>query len=149
MALMALQGMRFYAHHGYYEEERIIGNNFVLDVLVSVSAAGASKTDELYPKEKEKKVDRYAKQKEEHPPTVNYETVYLLCKGVMDEPSQLLETVVHQVAVSISGYFPQVKGLAVRLRKMSPPLGGRVDSSWLLTTYGKMDLSYLEILKKL
>ncbi|NJN35420.1 MAG: dihydroneopterin aldolase [Saprospiraceae bacterium] len=29
MALVALEGMRFFANHGLYDEERLIGNNFI------------------------------------------------------------------------------------------------------------------------
>jgi dihydroneopterin aldolase len=34
MAVIGLEKVRFYAYHGYYEEENIIGGEFELDVFV-------------------------------------------------------------------------------------------------------------------
>jgi dihydroneopterin aldolase len=138
MAIIALEGMRFHAFHGFYEEERIIGNEFILDVLVNTDISMASMSDELYvgmPGGPQKAA------------TVNYETIYLLCKAEMSQPTKLLETLVDRIAERISDHFSNVTGTLVRLRKLSPPLGGRVDSSWLLTTHGDIDVSYLNFVK--
>ncbi|MCG8327905.1 MAG: dihydroneopterin aldolase [Chitinophagales bacterium] len=138
MAIIALEGMHFFAYHGYYDEEQILGNEFVLDVLVDVNIMMAARTDDLYagfdPEDK-------------RPTTANYETIYLICKMEMKEPARLLETLVDRIAESIEDHFDNVKGVLVRLRKLHPPLGGRVDSSWLLTTRGGMDASYAQLFK--
>jgi len=141
MAIIALEGMRFNAPHGYYPEEQVLGNEFILDVLVSTDFFVAAITDELYEEAKEEEDDD--DEMETSPNTVNYETLYLICQMEMRKPTKLLETLVNRIADRISRHFDEVTGLVVRLRKLNPPLGGRVDSAWVLTSRGDLDASYL------
>jgi dihydroneopterin aldolase len=140
MAIIALEGMRFNAPHGYYPEEQVLGNEFILDVLVSTNFLVAAITDELYEEAEE---DDEEEEMETSPNTVNYETLYLICQMEMRKPTKLLETLVNRIADRISKHFDEVTGLVVRLRKLNPPLGGRVDSAWVLTSRGDLDASYL------
>lgn len=140
MALIVLEGIQFYAYHGYYEEERILGNNFILDVIVSADTGIAAENDELY---------EWEEDEEKKPSTVNYETIFLLCQTEMRKPAKLLESLVGRIADRIEDYFDNVEGIAIRLRKLHPPLGGRVESAWVATTRGNLDLSYLSLVKKL
>ena len=48
MATIALEGMRFYAYHGYYEEERTLGNEFILDVYVNTEIVLTTLVDDLH-----------------------------------------------------------------------------------------------------
>ena len=41
MSLIALEGMQFYAYHGVYDEEQIIGNNYVIDIYISTNYSKA------------------------------------------------------------------------------------------------------------
>ena len=156
MATIALEGMRFFAYHGYYEEERILGNDFILDVYVNAETVLTKFTDDLYAdldeveetlKEndmslKEIGIKRSKKpEKDKHrPTTVNYETVYLLCQAEMKEPTHLLETLVENIAERITDYFDNVEGVLVRLKKLYPPLGGRVDNAWVMATHGEIEI---------
>lgn len=125
MAIIALEGMRFFAYHGYYEEEQIVGGYFVLDVYVDADISGAAMADELYePAEEDAEEDQ-------EPLSVNYETVFLLCKQEMKEPSKLLETVAQRIADRIEGYFDNANGVKVRLKKIQPPLPGKVDCAYV------------------
>ena len=138
MAIIALEGMQFYAFHGYYEEERQLGNNFVLDVFVTTNISMAAISDELYIANP---------MKEQSSTTVNYETIYRLCKAEMAQPTKLLETLVNRIMVRIYNYFDNVDGVMVRLKKLHPPLGGRVDSSWLMVSTEGFDSSYLGLMQ--
>ena len=40
MAVIALEGMRFFAYHGFYPEENIIGTNYVVDVYITADFGG-------------------------------------------------------------------------------------------------------------
>lgn len=64
MSLIALEGMRFHAPHGFYQEEQIIGTTFLIDVIIDTDFGKAAQKDDLFQ-------------------TVNYETVYQVCKTVM------------------------------------------------------------------
>ena len=64
MALIALEGMRFYAYHGFYNEERKTGGNYVVDVYIETNLPRQAFQDDLFK-------------------TVNYETVHFICKVAM------------------------------------------------------------------
>ncbi len=112
MAVIALEGMKFYAYHGVYEAEKLIGTDYVVDVYVQTVTALAAKTDQLEA-------------------TVNYESVFQICKMEMKQPRQLIETVVAGIVKGIKKQFPNMMALKVRVKKLNPPLGGRVDAAWV------------------
>ncbi|MEQ8705246.1 MAG: dihydroneopterin aldolase [Phaeodactylibacter sp.] len=144
MATIALEGVQFFARHGYYEEEQVLGNMFVLDVIVNAEIGLAAEMDDLYAEIEEEEIE----EDEPAATTVNYELLYFICQREMKTPVRLLETVVERIANRIEE-FDNVTGYLVRLRKLSPPLGGRVGSAWVMTNSGDMDLSYLELIEKL
>jgi dihydroneopterin aldolase len=119
MATIALEGMHFYAYHGFYEEERIVGNNYLLDIYINANTSFAARTDDLYE-------------------TVNYETVYFICQSEMKKSSQLIETVAQRILNRIRLQFDEVMGVKIRLRKMNPPLNGQVDSVYVEINSGKV-----------
>lgn len=125
MALIALEGMHFYAFHGFYKEEQIIGNHYYLDVYVNTNIAGAAASDDLFA-------------------TVNYETVYLICQAEMRRPAKLLETLARNIALRLREHFERVQGVRIRVRKMNPPLGGAVDSAFVEYEEGSMGMEELK-----
>lgn len=112
MATIALEGMRFRAHHGYYEEEQILGGDYIVDVRVTTNITKAAVDDNL-----EK--------------TINYETIYLICEAEMKRNAKLLENVAERIALGIRHQFKYVKEMKVKVKKLDPPLGGIVASSWV------------------
>jgi dihydroneopterin aldolase len=119
MALIALEGMHFYAFHGFHIEEQIIGNHYYLDVYINTHIAGAAASDDLFA-------------------TVNYETVYLICQAEMRRPAKLLETLTRNIVQRLLMHFDRAQGVRVRVRKMNPPLGGAVDSAFVEYEEGSM-----------
>jgi len=112
MTTIALEGMQFYAYHGFYEEEQIIGNHFMVDVTVDARVNRAAKTDDLTR-------------------TVNYETIYTITRIEMRKPSALLEHVAQRIMDKIADQFSNVKTVKVRISKQQPPLGGRVERAYV------------------
>ena len=47
MGKVAIEGMQFYAHHGYYHEEQKLGGHYNVDVYVDMDLSKAAKSDEL------------------------------------------------------------------------------------------------------
>lgn len=123
MAIIALEGIHFYGYHGFYEEERITGNHYVIDVYVDSDTDKAAEDDNLYA-------------------TVNYETVYLICQMEMRKPSKLLETLAQNIMGHLNGHFETLLGIKVRITKLHPPLGGRVDSAYVELSSGNFDASF-------
>ena len=114
MAKIALLGMRFYAYHGFYEEERKVGQYYVVDVEMETNFQAAAVSDNLEN-------------------TINYETVYLICQREMRRKSKLLENVVERIGLSLRYNFSTIKELKIRLHKLNPPLGLPLEASMVET----------------
>ncbi len=112
MGLIALEGMRFYAYHGFYYEEQIVGNNFVVDVYITASYDGAAQADDLYQ-------------------TINYETIYMICQSVMRKKTKLLETLTERIISALKHQFGNIQAVQVRITKENPVLGGKVDKAFV------------------
>jgi 7,8-dihydroneopterin aldolase/epimerase/oxygenase len=114
MGLITLQGMRFYAYHGFYPEENILGGEYIVDVTLETAFNDAAVQDNL---------ER----------TANYETVYLICKVEMKKNAKLLETVAARIIMAIKRQFSGIQNVKVTVQKLNPPLGGRVDAAIIET----------------
>jgi dihydroneopterin aldolase len=47
MGLIAVEGMQFYAHHGYHKEEQMLGGKYTVDVYLKTDFNEAAATDKL------------------------------------------------------------------------------------------------------
>jgi dihydroneopterin aldolase len=108
MLTIALEQVRFRAFHGFYPEEQIIGNDFIIDVYVTIP--GTIPVDDLSD-------------------TVNYQELYDVVKTVMSVPQPLLEQVVTDISNTIRERYPRVKKTIVTLRKLSPPMEADLRNS--------------------
>ncbi len=105
MGQVSLEGMEFYARHGYYEEERVIGNKYSVDVTLDVDFSEAASDDKL-------------------DGTVNYEKVYEIVSEVMNIDAKLLEHLAGKMIKSLKSHFPAVKKVSVKVSKHNPPIKG-------------------------
>ena len=110
MAEIKLEGMTFFAHHGYYAHERIRGGNHIVDVSMEADIEKAAITDDLKA-------------------TVNYETVYRICSEIMEQPVHLIETLAYRIAHEVRKQFSEASHVSVTIHKLSPELGGNVHSA--------------------
>lgn len=108
MGLIAVEGMQFYSHHGFYKEEQVLGGKYTVDIYMQVNIDEAAATDKL---------DK----------TVNYEQVYQITKKEMEVHAKLIEHVCQRIADAVKAQYPQLQYLKVRLNKYNPPLKGHVD----------------------
>ena len=120
MAFITLEGMRFFAHHGLYEEERVIGTHFLLDISIEtdISAVGIKEEDGM-----DKVIN-----------TINYETVYEICAIQMKNTQKLLESVLANIIYGLKWQFQTIYVVKVKIRKLHPPLGGQVDAASIETS---------------
>jgi dihydroneopterin aldolase len=118
MMEVALHGAEFFARHGYYPEEQLTGNKFVVDVEVGFNPIDNLKDDKLSN-------------------TLNYEQLYIIVCEEMKITRQLLETVVQAIVDRIKNEFGFAETIKVRLKKLNPPLKGKVEASSVTITYTK------------
>jgi dihydroneopterin aldolase len=111
---VALKDVKFYAFHGFYPEERLIGTHFFVDVEVSFVPNGD--TEEL-----------------NH--TVNYEVINTMITREMQQTKLLLETVVKGMITAIVEAYPFIKSAKVGIRKLNPPMEGEVGHSFVQLSY--------------
>lgn len=104
MITVQLQNLHFNAFHGIHEEEKILGNEYLVDASVEFH-------------EKEEVIAHISD-------TVNYTTIYEIIKRRMNVPTQLLETVVMETGNEIHRKFPELKTIYISIKKMHPPIEG-------------------------
>ena len=109
MAIISIEKMEFYSYHGCFEEERKIGTWFNVDLSMEVDTSKAEETDNL-------------------DDTVNYQAVYAVVKREMMISSKLLEHVARRILDAVKQEFPAVSYAWVKIKKMNPPLGGKMES---------------------
>lgn len=108
MAIIQVENIEFYAYHGCFQEEQVVGNQFLVDILVETDTAKAQLSDKLHD-------------------TVNYQVIYNLIKEEMKIKSKLLEHVAERIINSIHSNFPEITRIQVKVSKMNPPLGGKIE----------------------
>ena len=109
MSMISIEQMEFYAYHGCFKEEQIIGTRFLVDLYLETDTGDAERSDSLED-------------------TVNYQEVYLLVKKEMEIKSKLLEHVGRRILNSIKEQYPQVVSTELKISKMNPPLGGKIKN---------------------
>ncbi|AMM51496.1 dihydroneopterin aldolase [Rufibacter sp. DG15C] len=105
MGQVALEGMEFFAFHGFSDEEQKIGNRYGVDISIETDLKAAAISDNLHD-------------------TVNYVTLYQLVQQEMATPARLLEHVGHRIMERVFQEFPFVELAKVSVSKFNPPLGG-------------------------
>lgn len=101
MFTINLNNLVFHAFHGVYEEERLLGNEFVLQVGIVLD--GDEPVNSLQQ-------------------TTNYVAVYELIKLRMQQPTPLLETLAQEMADTVLAYDNRIKSVSISIEKKNPPI---------------------------
>ncbi|MBU2914532.1 MULTISPECIES: dihydroneopterin aldolase [Reichenbachiella] len=103
--LVKLEGLDFFSHHGFYAQEREIGNKYTVDVEVELADPKSFEDGDL-------------------DATVNYEIIYSLVEGIMKVPTKLLETLSMSINHQILEKFPLILSVKSTVSKHNPPIKG-------------------------
>jgi len=109
MGLIQIENMEFYAFHGHFREEQIVGNRFIVDLTIETDMTVPSKSDNLKD-------------------AVNYQKAYQIVKTEMEKKSYLLENIAGRI---LDALYSQMTGIAkarIKVSKMNPPMGGKIGS---------------------
>lgn len=109
MSRIALEQMEFWAYHGCFTEEQVIGTRFMIDLYLETDTSKAELSDNLND-------------------TINYQSVYKVVKNEMQIPSKLLEHLARRILNNIFLNFPGVFYVKIKLSKLNPALGGKIGS---------------------
>ncbi|MBR5499657.1 MAG: dihydroneopterin aldolase [Bacteroidales bacterium] len=105
IGVIELEGMEFKAYHGVLEQEKVRGNEFVVDFRGELDLSAAAESDNLND-------------------TLNYADIYEIVAYEMSIPSELLENVAGRILKAIEKQFPQLVSFSVRVSKKRPPVDG-------------------------
>ncbi|EMR02105.1 dihydroneopterin aldolase [Cesiribacter andamanensis] len=125
MGKVSLEGMEFFAYHGYYDEEQKMGNKYAVDVAVETDLTAAARHDSLAE-------------------TINYELLYKIIARAMSKPSRLLEALNLQIILEVFHTFPAADRVEVSISKFNPPIGGVCRQARVTMTKRREDVAALE-----
>jgi len=110
MGKIVIEEMEFYAFHGHYQEEQIVGNRFLVDLVLETDLSAPAQSDQLED-------------------AVNYQEAYKLIKHEMRiTKSNLLENIAKRILDALFREMKGIKKATVKIRKMHPPMGGPIQS---------------------
>jgi dihydroneopterin aldolase len=108
MGTISIEGMEFFAYHGCFQEEQVIGTRFLVDLFMDADTSEAEATDNLHA-------------------TVNYQHVYGLVAEEMKVKSKLLEHIARRILDRLAKEYPQITAARIKISKLNPPVGGKVE----------------------
>ena len=99
-----LNDLRFFSKIGVFEQERKVGNEFLMNVEVKISASSFVEED--------------------LESSISYADIYAEIKDIMDREWLLLETVAKKIKDKLTVRWPQIEGGKISIDKMAPPIIG-------------------------
>lgn len=105
-----LRNVRFHVFHGVLPQEGIVGNDYLVNLVLDYDFSSAMKTDDLQG-------------------TLNYAEVYQKVSEEMAVPSKLLEHVAGRIAHRLFSDFPEIQKLQLSITKVNPPMGADSDGA--------------------
>lgn len=102
-----LKNLRFFATHGWHDEEAILGAEFEVTILATLPAVEniVSIAD-----------------------TVDYSKMYAIIKAVFLEREKLLETVAQKIETALRTTFTQLEEIKISITKLSPPIASFIGT---------------------
>ncbi len=104
MGKIALEGLEFFAYHGYSNEEQKVGNRYGIDVVIDTNFELASVNDTLEQ-------------------TIDYTKVAVIIEEQMKLPSHLLEHVGQRITDNLFATFSSITHIKIKISKYNPPIG--------------------------
>lgn len=108
--IIAIEGMEFFAYHGCYDTERVVGNKFIVDLQIETDCNKAADSDNLND-------------------ALNYVSAYEIVAKEMSITSHLLEHVAKRILDSLLISFPEIIHISLKISKLNPPLGGKIAAT--------------------
>lgn len=106
-----VNGLKLQGYHGVYEQERRVGNTFVLDIHLTID------------------IDSRLLAGDNIESTISYADIVYTAKEQMSVPSALLEHVAWRIHECLVNRYPEICGGMIRVAKLTPPLGDELTSA--------------------
>lgn len=103
IATITIDKLRLHCNHGVLEQERVVGNEFDVTVVLSYDATKAVMSDNIFS-------------------AISYAEVITIITRTMQTPSSLLEHVAGRVIDALATAFPSILSITVSITKIAPPI---------------------------
>jgi dihydroneopterin aldolase len=107
-------------YHGLFEEEKLVGNTFKINVTVVYTPAHFPITNLS--------------------DTIDYGAVFSILKNQMEVTTPLLETLAANFCISVFENFTTAQEISIHIQKMVPPIAGMVGSVAVGLTMNRKDI---------
>lgn len=107
MGIIEIEGMEFYAYHGHFVQEQVVGNKFLVNISLETDCSRAAISDDLSD-------------------ALDYQKVYLLIKDEMETKSFLLEHICNRILDRLFLEFSTIEKATIKVSKINPPMGGQI-----------------------
>ena len=122
MEKIIIKGLKFFAYHGVNPEEKVDGQNFVLDITATLNADKAKQTDNV-------------------DDTVSYAKILKTARAIFCEKSyDLIETAANKVGMAIMETYPSLDSVTVLLMKPEAPIKAEFEYVAVEETIKREDL---------
>jgi len=108
MGMIEIEGMEFYAYHGHFAAEQVVGNRFIVDLSLVTDCSKAAMSDRLTD-------------------ALDYQKVYTIVKEEMAIKSHLLEHVAGRIMRRFNEEYSTIEKIKIKISKLNPPMGGQIE----------------------
>ncbi len=115
MGIIRIEDMEFYAFHGHFKEEQIVGNKFLIDIELETDLEPAGLSDKLED-------------------AADYTIACRVVKQEMEKKSKLLENIAKRILDGLYANLKNITKATVKIRKMNPPVGAKVGAVCVIMT---------------
>lgn len=122
MEKIIVKGLKLFAYHGVNPEEKVGGQNFVLDITATLNADSAKQSDNV-------------------DDTVSYAKIIKTARAVFTEKSyDLIEVAANKVGMAIMETYPKLDSVTVLLMKPEAPIKADFEYVAVEETINRGDL---------
>ncbi|MGC8802892.1 MAG: dihydroneopterin aldolase [Bacteroidales bacterium] len=107
MGYIELEEMEFFAYHGCFPEEKLVGNTFLVNFGYRYDIQKASVSDDIAD-------------------ALDYQNIYNIIREEMEKPVNLLEYLASRIIDRIFYSFPCIEMARIKITKINPSLGGKI-----------------------
>lgn len=109
---IALRGLKFFGYHGVLQEEKVLGQAFIVDIDLYADLCKAGKTDQVED-------------------TINYAEVYARIKTIVKmEKYNLIERLAERIAATVLSEFT-CEAVCVTVHKPQAPIPGIFEDAFV------------------
>ncbi|MDI6832332.1 MAG: dihydroneopterin aldolase [Bacteroidales bacterium] len=107
---ICLKNIRFHSYIGCFEEEKIIGQLFSININITHDLTTAMLTDDIND-------------------TINYQNIYLIIADVMKNKYNLIERAAYKIIDELWRAYPQIENIELEINKLNPPIKADIESA--------------------